>query len=90
VRIDVRAENGVACLLVRDSGVGFSDEEKGRVGAAFVRFDRAGGTTGAGLGLAIATVLARRMGGALVIGGYHGLGAVTELRLPLAVPPPTA
>lgn len=87
IRLDVRAENGAACLVVRDSGVGFSSEERRRAGGAFVRFDRDGGSTGAGLGLAIATVLARRMGGALVIGGYHGLGAVIELRLPLAGTP---
>jgi signal transduction histidine kinase len=83
VRLDVRAESGTACLVVRDSGVGFSSDERRRAGQAFVRFDRDGGKTGAGLGLAIATVLAHRMGGALVIGGYHGLGAVVELRLPL-------
>ena len=84
VRIDLRAENDAGCLIVRDNGVGFSLDERARAGEAFVRFDRQGGKTGAGLGLAIATVLARRMGGALVIGGYHGLGAVVELRLPLA------
>ncbi|MBV9331242.1 MAG: HAMP domain-containing histidine kinase [Alphaproteobacteria bacterium] len=87
VRVDIRTEEGAAVLVLRDSGVGFSDREKERAGEAFARFDRAGRTTGAGLGLAIAMALARRMGGALKIGGYHGLGAVIELRLPLLAEP---
>jgi signal transduction histidine kinase len=84
VRVDVREEPGAAVLVVRDSGMGFTDREKKAAGQAFARFDRSGGRTGAGLGLAIATALAHRMGGALVIGGHHGLGAVVELRLPVA------
>ncbi len=81
VRLDIREESGTAVLVVRDTGTGFSEGEKKIAGQAFTRFDRTGGRTGAGLGLAIATALAHRMGGALVIGGHHGLGAVVELRL---------
>jgi signal transduction histidine kinase len=84
VRIDIREEAGAAVLIVRDTGMGFSEGEKKIAGKAFTRFDRTGGHTGTGLGLAIATALAHRMGGALVIGGHQGLGAVVELRLPVA------
>jgi signal transduction histidine kinase len=84
VRVDIREEPGAAVLVVRDTGMGFSEGEKKVAGQAFRRFDRTSGRTGAGLGLAIATALAHRMGGALVIGGHHGLGAVVELRLPAA------
>jgi len=84
IRVDVCRENCVAVLKVRDSGAGFSSNEAKLATHAFARFDRAGATTGAGLGLAIAASLARRMGGALVIGGRRGEGGVTSLRLPKA------
>ena len=82
--MDARLENGSAILRVRDMGVGFSDAEKRQAGGAFESFEREGKRRGAGLGLAIATALVRRMGGAFVVGGYHGLGATIELRMPSA------
>ena len=84
IRVDVYAEDYAAVLKVHDSGAGFSDDEARLAANAFARFDRAGATTGAGLGLAIAASLARRMGGALVIGGRRGEGGITALRLPMA------
>jgi signal transduction histidine kinase len=84
VRIDVRGEVGSAVLALKDSGAGFSGAEATAATNAFSRFDRAGARTGTGLGLAIAAALARRMGGALTIGGTHGEGGLTELRLPRA------
>jgi signal transduction histidine kinase len=45
-------------------------------------FDGAGIVTGAGLGLAIAMELTRRMGGAMRLAGQPGSGAVMEIRLP--------
>jgi signal transduction histidine kinase len=68
--------------LVRDSGAGISSAEHGRAGRAFQRFDRTGQVTGAGLGLAIAMELARRMGGAMRLSSGPGDGSIMELRLP--------
>ncbi len=82
VLVDVRQEEGAGVALVRDSGVGFSSAEHSRAGRAFQRFDRAGQVTGAGLGLAIAMELARRMGGAMRLSSGPGDGSVMELRLP--------
>jgi signal transduction histidine kinase len=82
VLVDVRADEGAGIALVRDSGPGFSSAERGRAGRAFQRFDRSGHVTGAGLGLAIAMELARRMGGAMRLSSTPGDGSVMELRLP--------
>jgi signal transduction histidine kinase len=86
VRVDVRFEEGAGILTLSDSGRGFTRREATAAGKPFERFDRAGTVTGAGLGLAIAMELARRMGGAMRLAGESGpseiKGAVMELRLP--------
>jgi signal transduction histidine kinase len=82
VHVDVRAEEGVGLLQVRNSGTGFSRSERDAAGKPFQRFDRSGTVTGAGLGLAIAMELARRMGGAVRLASEPGRGAIMEVRLP--------
>ncbi|HEY1877296.1 MAG TPA: HAMP domain-containing sensor histidine kinase [Rhizomicrobium sp.] len=82
VRADVRFEEGAGILTLSDSGAGFLTREASRLGKPFERFDRAGSVTGAGLGLAIAMELARRMGGAMRLAAESGRGATMELRLP--------
>lgn len=82
VRADVRFEEGAGVLTLSDSGAGFTTGEAMLAGRPFQRFDRAGTVTGAGLGLAIAMELTRRMGGAMRLAGGAGNGAVMELRLP--------
>ena len=84
VLVDVRREEGAGVALVRDSGKGFSAEERARAGRAFQRFDRKGQVTGSGLGLAIAMELARRMGGAMRLFSRPDQGSVLEIRLPRA------
>ena len=84
VRVDVREEEAAIVLRVIDNGRGFTREEAAAAGVPFKRFDRPGATTGAGLGLAIAMSLARRMGGAIRLDGVPGGGSVAELRLPKA------
>jgi signal transduction histidine kinase len=83
VRADIRFEDGAGVVTLSDSGAGFSEAERSHAGRPFTRFDRAGTVTGAGLGLAIAMELARRMGGAMRLAGQDGGGGATmELRLP--------
>jgi signal transduction histidine kinase len=82
VRLEVRFEDMAGVVRVADSGAGFTDGERRRAGRAFQRFDRPGAVTGAGLGLAIAMELARRMGGAMQLCGNPEQGAVMALRLP--------
>jgi signal transduction histidine kinase len=82
VQAEVRFEEGAGLLILSDSGIGFSETERSKAGKPFERFDRAGTVTGAGLGLAIAMELTRRMGGAMRLASRPGDGARMELRLP--------
>ncbi len=82
VRVQLLSEDRAIVIGIRDSGDGFAASEQARAGQAFARFDRPGAVTGVGLGLAIAMVLARRMGGAVKLGS--GEGGFAELRLPRA------
>ena len=84
VRIAVRAEDGAIVVAVSDTGLGFTSEEQGVAGHAFLRFDRPGAVTGVGMGLAVAMALARQMGAVLRLSGAPGLGTTAELRLPKA------
>ena len=84
VRVDVRDEEAAVVVRVVDNGHGFTRDEVARAGQPFRRFDRPGAETGAGMGLAIAMSLARRMGGAIRLDGTPGGGSVAELRLPKA------
>jgi two-component system cell cycle sensor histidine kinase PleC len=86
VWLEVRFEEGAGVARLRDNGLGFSARERKKAGHAFQRFDREGAVTGAGLGLAIAVELARRMGGAMRLACRPGGGSVMELRLPRVRP----
>lgn len=81
VRVRLRDERNQLVIAVEDSGYGFSPGETPQAGKAFARFDRPGSETGTGLGLAVATTLARRMGGSLRIASRQGEGSTVELRL---------
>jgi len=84
IRMSVRITDDVLVAQITDTGLGFSDAERQRAGDAFQRFDRPGHATGLGLGLTIATTLARRMGGSLRIDSRQGEGTTVELKLPSA------
>jgi signal transduction histidine kinase len=81
VRVQIRNEGENLALCVQDNGFGFSASEAAHAGEPFARFERPGRETGAGLGIAIASSLIRRMGGTLNISGKQGEGAVAEIRL---------
>ncbi|MGA0123150.1 MAG: sensor histidine kinase, partial [Gaiellales bacterium] len=79
VRILTRAAGGIASLAVEDSGPPIPAEDAAAVFGRFARGRGAG--EGSGLGLAIASELAERMGGRLVLEQGHGRKA---FRLDLA------
>jgi signal transduction histidine kinase len=81
VRVEIVESETFVIARVRDSGRGFSEDETARAGEAFATFERVGSVTGLGLGLAIATALAERMGGEMVLVRNQSLGTTAELRL---------
>jgi signal transduction histidine kinase len=88
-RIEAEARNDEVRVRVCDRGPGIPRSERERIFLPFRRLDdrTKEGTsgTGLGLGLAIASDLAKRMGGSLrLISQGNEPGATFELRLPLA------
>ncbi|HVP83575.1 MAG TPA: HAMP domain-containing sensor histidine kinase [Rhizomicrobium sp.] len=81
VRVEIVENDRAVIARVRDTGRGFSEDEASRAGEAFATFERVGSVTGLGLGLAIATALAERMGGEMVLVRNQAMGTTAELRL---------
>jgi signal transduction histidine kinase len=80
------AEAGRAYFSVRDQGPGLSDEDKARLFKKFQKLSArpTGDEDSTGLGLAIAKVLAERIGGQIEAISQVGHGAEFILSLPLA------
>ena len=90
VRIEVGLRDGVAVLVVTDTGPGIDPEQAPHVFERFYRGtspgsgDTAPRTQGSGLGLAIVETIARAHGGAAAVSSRPGEGARFEITLPLA------
>ena len=86
-KVEIRvAADGVACLEVCDTGIGFTQDEAARVFDRFYRTDRAveRQVPGTGLGLYIAHAIADAHGGRIAAVPRTGGGAVFRIELPLA------
>ncbi len=88
VRVEATADAGSVRIRVIDRGPGIPVEERDRV---FERFRRGAGDLtrgvgGVGLGLSIASHLARAHGGAIELWSEPGSGSCFTIRLPLAGP----
>ncbi len=81
VRVEIIESDTAVIARVRDTGRGFSAQEADHAGKAFTCFERTGAVTGVGLGLAIATALAERMGGEMLLVRNQSQGTTAELRL---------
>lgn len=78
------ADGDTLIVQVRDTGCGIPQDRLPQVMQPFVQADAARDREhGAGLGLAIVDLLARRMGGTVQIASVVGDGTVVTLRLPL-------
>jgi signal transduction histidine kinase len=85
VRCDLRLEPGLARLLVRDRGIGMTENE---VASLFTRFgrdvnDQNSDLGGTGLGLFLCREIARLHGGDVAAVSVLGTGSSFELTLPL-------
>lgn len=85
IDVAVRCEGRDGVLSVRDRGPGLTEEQQAHVFDRFYRADpaRQRASGGAGLGLAIAKVVAEAHGGRLAVSSAPGEGATFSLRLPL-------
>ena len=85
VEVTVDADATDLVFRVRDYGPGIPEGEAEHIGEPFYRSDpsRARHTGGTGLGLYLATLVARAHGGTLELMPVEGRGASFEVRLPL-------
>ncbi|HEY6823077.1 MAG TPA: ATP-binding protein, partial [Steroidobacteraceae bacterium] len=87
IRVRLQREGSLACITVRDTGVGFDEQFASELFEPFTQEEHGPGRPGGGLGLglAIASRLARLQGGSLR-GESDGpsQGAIFTLRIPLA------
>jgi len=90
IRLRVAADTDIATIAVSDSGPGVPERDRERIFDRFVQLDGSRSTTGAGLGLAIARMIARLHGGDLSVGTSPLGGACFVLRVPRGTPRPAA
>ncbi len=85
VELTLAAEGDELVFRVRDHGPGISPQQAERIGEPFYRGDpsRTRDTGGTGLGLYLATLVARAHGGTLTLIDTGEAGACFEARLPL-------
>lgn len=83
VRVRVSMPQGVPMFVVEDTGIGVSPEDLPRVFQRFFRGDTARGRTeGAGLGLSIASWIAREHGAEITMTSEPGSGTRVAIRFP--------
>jgi len=83
VRVRVSMPQGVPTFVVEDTGIGIKSEDLSRVFQRFFRGDTARGRTeGAGLGLSIASWIAREHGAEISMTSEPGTGTRVAIRFP--------
>jgi len=86
VRVEVRGEDGVARIVVSDTGIGIPADEQGHVFSRFFRARAASelAVPGTGLGLAITRALVDQHGGSIDLESREGEGTRVTVMLPAA------
>jgi signal transduction histidine kinase len=84
VTVEAGPAGGAAVLRVSDTGVGIPAGDLPRIFGRFWRGRQAAGTSGSGIGLAVAAELARAHGGELTAASTEGEGTELTLTLPRA------
>jgi signal transduction histidine kinase len=91
IRLAARADGaGWVEIEVRDSGIGMTDEQMGRLFQAFTQAEASTAAKygGTGLGLAISRRFCRMMGGDVDVESVPGEGTAFTVRLPRVAPQP--
>ncbi|WP_425044737.1 sensor histidine kinase N-terminal domain-containing protein [Primorskyibacter sp. S87] len=84
VAVSVRAKNGLACVEVRDQGIGFPEKGAEALTGRFIRGSNVETVVGSGLGLTIADEVVGAHGGSLSIhNNSEGPGACVTMFFPL-------
>ena len=86
VTLGVEVRGAVACLVVRDTGIGIAGEDATHIFERFYRADPARSrlASGSGLGLSIADWVVRAHGGSINVESQVGHGSTFTVTLPLA------
>ena len=86
VELTIAADNSCLVITVQDDGPGLPEEDADHIGEPFYRGDssRTRESGGTGLGLYLATLVAKAHGGTLTLLKNSQPGACFELRIPLA------
>lgn len=82
VRVEARAVDGRARVVVADSGPGLAPEDAARIFERFYRGSRTRAVEGFGLGLALASDIVRALGGTIAVSRTDGGGATFTIELP--------
>lgn len=87
VQVRVFEEQGMACVQVRDHGIGISAENQQRIFQQFERVCSNQSSAGLGLGLYISEQIVLAHGGNITVSSTEGQGATFSVRLPLVRSP---
>jgi signal transduction histidine kinase len=88
VQVSTSTEQEQACVVIRDQGVGISEEALPRVFERFFHIDQIDGRLyrGVGLGLSIARQVIEQHQGSIQVASVSSQGTVVTLRLPIESP----
>ncbi len=88
VDVRVTATDRIACLFVRDRGVGISPADQERIFDGFERATARGDRPGFGVGLWLARQLARAQGGDITVESDPGQGSIFTVNIPWEIHEP--
>lgn len=83
IQVRTFVQQQLACIEVRDQGIGISEQNQQRIFQQFERVDANQGKAGLGLGLYISEQIVLAHGGRIDVQSVEGQGATFTVRLPL-------